>query len=66
MADAKKVVEGLNILMKTGLNVEVDAQHDKLFAGPGIDGEISKEDRTKLEELGWHFSVEFDCWAIFT
>lgn len=65
MATAKAVVEGLTILMKHGA-VNVDAQHDELFAGPGIDGELSEDEKKRLEELGWHFDEEFDCWAKFT
>lgn len=66
MADAKKIIEGLSIMQKHGLSVEVDAQHDVLYAGPGIDGELTDEEQKKLEELGWHWDEEFDCWAIFT
>lgn len=65
MADAKKIVEGLNILMKHGA-VEVDAQHDELFAGPGLDGELTKDEQKQLEDLGWHFDKELDCWSHFT
>lgn len=66
MADAKKIIAGLDIMQKHGLEVEVDAQHDVLYAGPGIDGELTDEDKKKLEELGWHWDEEFDCWSIFT
>ena len=65
MADAKKIVDGLTILMKHG-KVDVDAQHDILCAGPGINGELPAEEKAKLEELGWHFDTEYDCWAVFT
>lgn len=65
MADAKKIVEGLQILMKHG-EVAVDAQHDILCAGPGIDGELTDEEKAKLVELGWHWDEECDSWAHFT
>lgn len=65
MADAKQVIDGLTVLMKHGA-VEVDAQHDELFAGPGLDGELTDEEKAKMKELGWHFDEEFDCWSIFT
>ena len=65
MADAKDVVAGLTILMKHG-EVDVDAQHDELFAGPNIKEDLPAEDKAKLEELGWHYSTEFDCWSCFT
>lgn len=66
MADAKKIVEGLNILQKYGLTVEVDAQHDVIYAGPGINGELTVEEQAEMEKIGWHWDEEFDCWAIFT
>ena len=69
MATLKEVRDGLNILSKylsKGEESYVTAQHDILFAGPGLDGGISDEDKKKLEDLGWHFDEEFDCWARFT
>ena len=77
MASVAQVVEGLEILAKTasvpaGLaeSGETDtrtahiggAEHDILF-GPEADPSV--EDRNRLEELGWHYDSEVDCWARF-
>jgi hypothetical protein len=65
MAAAKDLIDGLQILMKHGA-INVEGQHDIIFAGPGIDWELSKDEQAKLEELGWHFDEETDSWAMFT
>lgn len=65
MASAQEVIDGLTILMKHGA-ISVEAQHDILYAGPGIDGELTDEEKAKLEQLGWHFDEETDSWARFT
>ena len=77
MASVKEVVEGLEILAKTasvpaGLaeQGETDtrtaqlngAGHD-IICGP--DADPSAEDTERLEELGWHFSSELECWSRF-
>lgn len=70
MATFKSLTDGLDVLrkyLKEGDEGEVEAQHDIIFASPGITyDETSPEDRAKLEELGWHFDSEGDCWAKFT
>ena len=43
-----------------------DPQATPAAAGPGLDGELTKEEQKQLEELGWHFDEEFDSWCIFT
>ena len=77
MTTVAQVVEGLEILAKTasvpaGLaeSGETDtrtahiggAEHDILF-GPEADPSV--EDCNRLEELGWHYDSEVDCWARF-
>lgn len=77
MASIAQVVEGLEILAKTasvprGLaeKGETDrrtahiggANHDIIW---GPDADPSDEDKARLEELGWHFDQESDCWARF-
>ena len=65
MASAQEVIDGLTILMKHG-KIDVEAQHDIIFAGPGIDGELTKEEQDQMLKLGWHFDEETDSWARFT
>lgn len=57
------VLDGLAIFAKHG-GTDVCAQHDKLYAGPSIDAELSPEELAQLEADGW-FEDE-DSWAIFT
>ena len=77
MASIKEVVEGLEILAKTAEvpvclaeqgqtdRREADlggADHDIIY---GPDADPSEEDKERLDELGWHFDDEADCWARF-
>lgn len=77
MASVAEVVEGLEILAKTasvprGLaeNGETDtrtahlggANHDIIW---GPEADPSDEDKKRLDELGWHFDSESDCWSRF-
>ena len=75
MASIREVVEGLEILAKTAEvpaylaeqgqtdRREADlggADHDIIW---GPDADPSDEDKERLDELGWHFDDELDCWA---
>lgn len=77
MASVAEVIEGLEILAKTasvpkGLaeKGETDtrtallggAEHDIIW---GPEADPSDEDKKRLDELGWHFDSESDCWARF-
>lgn len=77
MASVAEVVEGLEILAKTasvpaGLAEEGEtdtrtahlngAGHD-IICGP--DSSPSPEDIKRLEEIGWHFDEEVECWSCF-
>ena len=71
MANALQISGGMSILSmyeKKGLEgLKVDAQHDVIYCGPNINpNKIIDEDKKKLEELGWHFDEECECWARFT
>jgi hypothetical protein len=77
MASIKDVVEGLEILAKTA-KVPVflaeqgssdrrlahlgGASHDVIW---GPEADPSEEDEARLDELGWHFNNESDCWSRF-
>lgn len=65
-----EVIEGLMILSRycdADDHGSVSAEHDILYAGPDNfnPGAMSKKDRRRLKELGWHVDSEFDCWARF-
>lgn len=72
MANAHQVTGGMFILsmyqVPGGLEgLQVDAQHDVIYCGPNIKSHlITAEDKKKLDELGWHFDEETECWAKFT
>ena len=77
MASIKDIIEGLQILAKTaeiplGLAEQGvtdgrqshlgGADHDIIW-GPKTDP--NEQDKARLNELGWHFDYEADCWARF-
>lgn len=67
----KDLIEALTILMKYGgadEHAPTHCEHDILYvAGIGVGSEdvVSKEDRKRLETLGFHWDEEVDCWASF-
>jgi hypothetical protein len=55
----KKILEGLQILSKYFPNGDFHGEHDQVWAGGELDEiEISKEDKERLEELGWFIDEE--------
>jgi hypothetical protein len=77
MASIKDVIEGLQILAKTAAvpiflaeHGSTDrrqahlggASHDVIW---GPEANPSEEDKTRLDELGWHFDNESGCWSRF-
>ena len=77
MASIRDVIEGLEILAKTAevpiflaeqgltdrLRAHLGGASHNVIWGPGADP--SEEDEARLDELGWHFDDEADCWARF-
>ena len=66
MATCQQLIEGLTILEKYGGDDDCAAEHDIIYAGSTPADKMSKEDAKRLDELGWHWDDEFDCWARFT
>jgi hypothetical protein len=68
MADPKKIIDGLTILH--GLGAEnVDAQHDVIYVDgpdPADQAEIAVDFVARLEELGWWWDEDGECWGRFT
>jgi hypothetical protein len=61
------MLEGLSILLKYKPDAYVEAEHDAVAVN--VDGgvDISPEDKTRLDELGWFIGEDFgDCWGHFT
>jgi hypothetical protein len=77
MASIKDVIEGLEILAKTATvpvflaeQGSTDRREAHLIGADrgivyGPESDPSQEDKTKLDELGWFFDDESDCWARF-
>lgn len=66
MANVNDIIEGLTILAKHdphGLDANVAADHDIIF-GPGKK-DVPEDDRKRLEQLGWFWDKEYDCWAMY-
>jgi hypothetical protein len=65
----EKIFRGLQILL-TYKRVDPDAdwccaaEHDIIYAhGPK---KVTKEHATELDDLGWSWDSEFECWGHFT
>ena len=67
MASLNQVIKGLEILSKydskNGDSHNICAEHDIIYAGPGV--EVSEEDKKILDDLGWHWDSSADSWARF-
>ena len=64
MNKAQQIIEGLTILNAYPGGCEVNAQHDVLYAGPGV--KVSEEDAVRLQAAHWHWSEHEECWSVFT
>lgn len=63
----KDLIESLTILAKylDETYAPTHCEHDILMV-PGVTKEeVSEEDAKKLDDLGWHYDTEYDCWASF-
>ncbi len=59
-----QLIDGLTILAKYEPGGNVEPGHD-VICGPGPENP-KPEDKTRLDELGWHWDEEYDCWTAFT
>jgi len=70
MATTQDVIKGLTVISQyspRGINAQVEAQHDIIYADPAVSREdVSEADATLLEQLGWHWDADGRCWACFT
>lgn len=58
---ARKIRDGLTLLLEQLADCTVDAQHDVIYAGgAGAEG----IDAGRMG--GWHWDEDFECWAFFT
>lgn len=62
----KKLIEALQIFLKyKDINYPTICVHDTLIVVGFEENEITKEDKEKLDELGFFWSEEFENWASF-
>lgn len=61
-----RFAKGFSILREYESNLDFDAQHDVFYAGDTLPAALTKTDRALLEECGWHWDDELDCWYFFT
>lgn len=67
------LIKGFFTLAKYG-EVNFSSEHDIIYAGnyPKTDGsswsyeDYSKEDVFFLDQNGWHWDSEYNCWGYFT
>lgn len=62
----RDLIEALTIFLKYGDEYSpTHCEHDVLMV-VGIEQEaVSVKDQTKLNELGFRWSTEYDCWASY-
>jgi len=62
---ATNIINGLLLIQKSKPENESDfhvrAEHDNIYAG-SLEWEMSKEDKKRMEELGWHTDEDVDGW----
>lgn len=64
MREYDEMIEALKIFDKYEHIQALSAEHDIIYAGPSP-SQVTDEDVTRLEELGWHAEMEYDCFYKF-
>lgn len=65
----KSLRDGLTILLKYEPKGTSSAEHDIIYAGGDVCNSkenFSVKDIKALEELGWFWDDQFECWTMFT
>lgn len=61
-----KLIQALQIFMKYKNEAHpTHCEHDIMMVVDISKEEVSNEDKTKLDELGFHWNKEYDCWASY-
>ena len=47
------LIKGLNIIVRTQPEAEIDAQHDEIFAEKYLPSLLTEEERAQMEAMGW-------------
>lgn len=61
----KKVFEGLRILIKYDPNGSFSTERDKILCGGPNPDSLPEDEARQLDELGWYWSREYECWSKF-
>ncbi len=63
----KELIESLTIFSKynVGDYSPTHCEHDILCVVGVAKDEVSAEDAKRLDELGWHWDSDYDCWGSF-
>jgi hypothetical protein len=66
MAKMQQVVDGLLMLARYGnyLKEDVSVGFDVFYAGGPTPEELGTIAEKRLNELGWDWNKEYDCWQI--
>lgn len=60
----KKVIQGLQILIKYDRSETICADHNVIYAATCIEN-VSEEDKKILDELGWGYDEVAESWRIY-
>ena len=60
MSKIEKILYGLNIFKQHNQH-DISAEHDEIYAG----GKVPEAETKTLEEMGWMWNDEYECWSIF-
>jgi hypothetical protein len=62
----KDLIKALQIFLKyKNKDYPTHCEHDVLLVVGITEDEVSEEDKTELEKLGFHWDSEYDSWASF-
>jgi len=62
----KKLIEALSIFLKyKDIEYPTHCEHDILMVAGYSEDEISKEDKLKLDVLGFNWNSEYDCFTSY-
>lgn len=62
----QKVRDGLSILLKYNPDGDTAADHDIIYAASIPMKNIAADDLKQLDDLGWFWDQQYECWAHFT
>ena len=63
MATYSQIIEGLTVFLKReGNGHDIQAAHEEIFAGCTAPDQLSEAERLVLQEHGWSWDPNFECW----